>query len=207
MKLILNNTAWEPARGVEQLFALADDPGELHNLVSSNEDEARSLRERVLRKLADRPGLRIRFSNHGSQALRGSFRASFLRTTKVKAPELPCSCIDWHDGKAAFTVPPGISYTLAVEDARDEIVFEGAWEDADGQSSAPLSWKLDPLRFQDSVGLRFDGSSWVEVARIDPERDTGIEVSWSGGMPIAVEAPVEADEELLQQLRALGYVN
>jgi arylsulfatase A-like enzyme len=178
LKYVFNNTPWDPVRGAEQLYRLDEDPEENHNLAGTS-PEADRLRMRVRTMLQERPGLRVRFSNAEASPYHGTLRASFLDTAHVKTPDLPCACVTWEDGQVRFTVPPGRTYTLSLENVEPgDRSLTITLETTADQHAGPFVVDLEPEELIEPVWVAFAESAWQLIASDDRRVATGLRVWW-----------------------------
>ncbi|MCP3962459.1 MAG: sulfatase [bacterium] len=206
LKYIFNNTVWGPARGRETLYRLRDDPGETNNL-SATEPATAEARRRVQERLsAPSSGLRLRFGNQASEPFRARISGK-LRPSRVKSWNLPADRLRRMAGGVVARVEPGEAFDLVLEiPSKDppllEVTFDPArWDDA---FSARLSADLATRR------IRYAADAWSEEPQAEAglagEGLTGVIATWSKVSESTQEDPSAVDPDLLQQLRALGYV-
>lgn len=197
-KYLFNNSAWDSLWGRQALYDLRADPGETRELAAGEADvEALTRRARALAE-GVRGALRLSLSNHSPRPLRGTLAGSVLQAARLRSPRLPPGAVTWESTRSValllpadesfdllFENPPGTRLRLTVEpDLRLDLDLEesgGAreWWLVDG------GWSVGPV----------DGAE--PVARVA--------VTWPRrGVPVG--DPGEADAELREQLRALGYV-
>jgi hypothetical protein len=205
-KYILNNSAFAPLSGREELYNLEDDPGETVNLAETR-SETEALRERVMEKLREAPGIKAGFVNGSEVNLLASLHWNDMAFRAVKFEGTPCGeCVEWarEDGALRVTVPPGRTFTLSLEEVSpgQMTVLAGL-----GNESGPRSFSLDldPVRLSTPVGRAFTGSSWVDVGADGSSEDTYVMI-WHQGQLFGSGEAVEMDEATLQRLRALGYI-
>lgn len=199
LKYIFYNHPWAPDGGGEELYDLRRDPAELSNVIS--EAQSPSVREDLLKKLLQRPGLRIDLRNSSQQEYSGTIRAQQITKAQLKCFPF-CSEVVWRGAQEVeFAVPPGRSYSILLESGiSGELTIAGGFGNAPG-----FSFSADLAQLSQSSGVSVEGSLWSDLEPGSPAPPTGIMLSWQGGGRTPRLA--EHDEELRQQLRALGYIN
>ena len=209
LKYIFNNTAWDPLHGVQELYLLSEDAAEDKNVVSGDR-RAGQLRRRVEERLAlAAEGVRLRFSNQQPVAFQGQFEPAgsgwSKRWAKVKSWNLPAGSLHRApSGAIAFRVEPHDTFDVVLElPTREGFIFEGALE-----GGARFSAKLDLGGEQSSWQLLYAGDSWQEGGELsEAGAVTGIVATWHEKAAATEDHSAQADSELLEQLRALGYVD
>jgi arylsulfatase A-like enzyme len=208
LKYIFNNTAWEAVYGEEELYRLTEDVAETRNL-AIEDPRIDALRRRVGERLAGMAhGVQLRFGNETSEPFAGQIEPSGpgwnKRWTRVKSWNLPPRGLSaTATGAFAFRVEPQESFDVILElTGAGGFLIKGALG-----SGPPFSAKLGLNGKRDSRQLRCTGGFWQEEELDETGDFTGIRVTWHDRtVPTEVD-PVLTDPELLQQLRALGYVN
>ena len=205
-KYIFNNSIWPPHRHHEEFYDLNVDPFEYHDLSRDDRrvEPFRGLMRRHLETSAS--ALRLRLANSSTGWLRGEVLGDLVRREGIKSPDLPCDCIHRPEmGRAAFEVPPGTSFTLYFEKVLGHtLTIDGAL-DVGGRSFAVRH--TFSVRDLDGIAtLRFDGSQWISATAETQLVTTGFSLWWHGSRALSAPSPAESDPELLNQLRALGYV-
>ena len=141
-------------------------------------------------------GLELRLANASAQPVRLALYSEELSVTKnafysmAKTWDMPCPCVErGGEGGMGVTLPPEVAFSLFIEGLGDSVLslaevgsLEGAWELVPG-----------------------DGDRVLELGPPGEQR-ARVEVRWRGVDPSAV-GEVEVDEEMREQLRALGYVS
>ncbi|MCP3962458.1 MAG: sulfatase [bacterium] len=221
MKYVFNNTAWPPLHGRGQLYDLRSDPLETDD-VAERSDRAAALRQRVQEAAGTaRAVLRVSFSNSCAATLRGSMRGGAVQINTVKSADLPASALTWNGAAAEFTVEPGETFDVWVErfDRGRFLELEGAFDDGtsdDGladddfpECSGSFTERLAIDTPQGGWRLAHDGSTWSRAAVEAPEPaapPTGLLVHWQRESGDEAEHAYVESPELLEQLKALGYV-
>ncbi len=199
LKYIYNDTVWAPAAGHEELYRLLEDPEEEHNVAEAAPETPR-LRQRVREALRERHrGLTLEFENAGSATFRGILRGPLGDPTKAKSPDLSCPCVKWQDKRGAgLIVAPGESFTLFFKNARAKVRLTGAVDGGD-----ELAVALAPNALSEPWQRSWDGTDW----RPGGQGTMRITVQWKGGLEARAPEAVTPDAALVEQLRALGYVD
>ncbi len=200
LKFIFNDAAWPPIAGREELYRLPADPDEERDLAADS-PEAQHLRQRVRELLLQHHrGLTLEFDNAGETTFRGTFRGPLADQSKVKSPDIACACVSWKSrNEALLTVPPGEKFTLLLKEVRSKkIGLTGAVE-----GGKKLAAGIDLKTLQEPWQRAWDGSKW----RQDGQGTMRIAVRWQGGLEAREPEPeATPDAELMEQLRALGYI-
>ncbi|MEA2604694.1 MAG: hypothetical protein QOF89_5686 [Acidobacteriota bacterium] len=198
VKLIAQDTVFDPFRGNLEVYDLRRDPGELRDL-STGTVAADRLRQSLVRKpRAGGSALQIRVVNGGPGELSGILWGDVVDAT-VTSPDLSFSCCASTAEGIRFHAPAGKDFTLTLQDLpaagtlglRLEIAGQ-SWE-----GSVPL------VKIPGRLRVLWEGGRWQPAAQ--PPREgawTGIEIRRQGS-----REGVRADEEQLRKgLRALGYI-
>jgi hypothetical protein len=161
------------------------------------------LRQSVMERLESIPGVSVRFRNDGDRPITGELHliGRPLGPAKIKAPGLPCDCLQWNPrGSLQFTVPPGTGYLVRLHEIYDDgLIFEGAI------GNEAFHARIDPAEIdaQRSLSLAEPGGQFVTGDLAD---DVGITVWRTGPIPGADTLWTPSDPDLLRRLRALGYL-
>lgn len=205
-KYLYNTTAWSGLHGAEELYDLRSDPGEERNLVSERGVDA-ELRQRIREAVgSENRVLGAEFRNATDKELRGRFWGTSIDKVTVKGLELPTGAVNWRSDEkvAEFLVRPGESYRLSLERVGNAPI----WVAVDG-SGPGFEIALDPAESDGRVwSLYPSGESWDGGWRSTgtPDPPTGIIVGWRGPAGHSTAGSLDADPVLVEQLRALGYV-
>jgi len=207
IKYTLNDTAWPPVQGREQLFQLGSDPEEQRDLAGSM-DTSR-WRDAAVRRLARSTGLWIRLSNAGTVALTGTLSGILIGASQVKVAALPRrGSLEWRDvNELAYDIPPGDSATFRLTWVPAvETILEGTMVPGRGRShSFEKRISLVELRKGHAL-VGGAGGQWKRAPIEDPGPPTGIRVWWRGEHPHSAAGPGTAAPGVLEQLRGLGYL-
>ena len=204
-KYIINNTAWAPAVGRQQLFDLTNDPTEVHNLAPGDE-RTEELRASAMLEFESRAvGLRLRVQS-GDGRLLGSISGPAIRPMGTKSIGLETgavSCVEV--GEASLDVPPGSKFALHFEKVFGwKLKLEGSFSRE--ASHRDFHHTFD-VRNEDEVeSLVLDDKGWSTVDRPLREDEIGFSVHWHGGAVLGGPSAASVDPELAEQLRALGYL-
>jgi len=205
LKYIINNTAWAPIAGEQQLFDLTGDPAEIHDL-ASEDPRSEELRASTMSEFQQRAiGLRLRVQS-GDGHLVGTIRGPAIRPVGTKAIHLMTAAVRSSGiGEASLDAPPGSSFALHFEK-----VF--GWKlTVDGS----VNRAADEIGFRHTFDVRdegeveslvLEGTRWNVVSRQLRDEEIGFSVCWHGGASLGGPSAANADSELAEQLRALGYV-
>ncbi len=195
-KLIFDTTAWPDGIPQFRLFDLEKDPLELR-------PQTRNLPPKLISKLVDyldkkAAGLRLEIRNHSVQTFEGRLTGPMIRPvgTKLLKPG-PARLSFVEIGEATFSLAPREELHLSFEKVFGRRLKITARQSGGG---AALSRTFN-LRGGNS-SLAFENSRWSEGR----QGLITVHLGWHGGDRTLGEAPLEHDEDLRDQLRALGYV-
>ncbi len=200
IKYIYNDSVYPPVAGREELYRLSIDPAEEHDL-APDAAELPSLRQRVRELLeTEHQGLVLELENTGDAAFEGTLAGALMLET-LRSPDLSCACLDWHDGTVQLKVPPGEAFHLFFQPSNPlPVRLTGAVGAGD-----ELKATFEPATLAEPWQRFWDGSRWL------PETPPGgtlrITARWQGTAGSPASALPEPDPALLEQLKALGYVD
>lgn len=206
LKYIVNNTAWAPVAGDQQLYDLTEDPGEEHNLAAGADQRMAELRRTAMAVFNARAvGLRLRIQS-GNGHLTGTLRGPAVRPVGTKAIGLGAAEVTSDTiGEARLDVPPGESFELHFEKVFGwRLKIDGRFDDPGGSTS--VRHTFDVRNERDVESLIYDGSTWRTEERRLGENETGLSVQWRGVVGLGGPSAAAIDKALADQLRALGYV-
>lgn len=211
LKYIYNDTAWHPARGLEELYDLRADVAEEHSLDQSSSDYER-IRRRLLDELdARQRGLEILLSNGATTTFRGTLRGPLFRASQVKSWGDDCSCLHWvQDQHVEYELAPSQSMRLLAigsVDMSDAVRMTGGLGDGANAPKQDFEESVSTSDLTETWQIEIKDGSWVEVRGAPVPPTTGIRLRWHGealSRDTADEAP---NEQLMEQLKALGYVD
>ncbi len=198
LQYVFNDTPWDPIRGREAFFTLLDG-----STTEAMPPEAATLREQMRATLAERPGLRMRFSNAGPRPYSGGLHGAGINAVRVKTFDMACPCARW-EGGVRFTVPPGQAYTLLLENVEATPLSLMVHIDTEAGPPERHSLELDAATLTEPLTLAFHNGAWA-VAGDAPQPATGVRVWWHGAPNIQGPSQAPPDPQR-QQLRALGYI-
>ena len=203
-KYIFRNLPWPIPIGWEQLFDLDADPGETKNLaVSSAKTDA--FRGAAVARMEDRQsGLRLDLVNRGDEECRIEFRGHgvSIGSNTLKTTRLGGGCQVIEAGEVGCTLAAGDAMTLIGERVKNPSVEISGSVIIDGGE------RRQPFALEYEIGV--DLEPRVLVVDPDGEQKDGGAVSltlrWVGDPGILGLDPSDTDDELRQQLEALGYI-
>jgi arylsulfatase A-like enzyme len=206
LKYVFNNSAWTGLLGEEELYDLEDDPIEEVNLApghAATEELRRRTRDFILSR---HRGVRLEIRNATHGVLEGSLRGSLARVSSVKSVDSKCRCVNWEEGQGAtFSVAAGERMTLLFEELNSgSTTVSGTLTGLGGGRGHDFVDSFDLQSLGVGVGLAFADNGWARCGS-EADVETGF---WFGpaGMTNLAHTGVERSDELLDQLRALGYV-
>ena len=200
LKYILNDSIHPSAGGREELYRLVEDPAEEHEL-AADAPELPHLRRRVRELLVrEYRGLAFEFTNGTAETFEGSL-AGDLTVDSLKSPDLCDRCLRRRDREVLISLPPGESFSLFFQGSRSAPVhLTGAL----GRGEE-LRLRFDPAVPTEPWQRVWDGSGWHRTS-VPTERAMRIAARWQGDAS-APASPLEPDPQLLEQLKALGYID
>lgn len=197
-KYLFNNSAWESLWGRQALFDLAADPGESRDLAATGADVEPLTRRAKAVSDGVQGALRIAFSNPSSRPLRGTLAGSALQPNRLSSPRLPAGAVTWEDHRTvALLLPAGESFDLLFENPPGPRLRLAVEPD--------LDLELDLEELGAGVAWQLVDGTWRAARGPDAAPGARITVSWPRRETVLGD-PGEADAELREQLRALGYV-
>ncbi len=207
LKYIYNNTAWRSLAGREQLHDLSRDPLERRDL-APHHPETPALREKIEAYIeTHHEGLRLEVANFSPGRLVA--RLEGLGHSQVKTADPSCDCVEWIPGAIPrISLASGQRTTLQLEPASPTMTLRvrylgpGGTEVATFSRTVQLNDLEEPLSFVLTDGA-FEPRQAFEPEELEPPF-TGFKL-WRYGES-AQAAPTRQDPRLLEELRALGYV-
>ncbi len=205
LKYVFNNSAWSEILGEEELYDLKTDPREEVNLAADDPVTA-GFRERAREVLLEEhQGLRLEIRNASSGTLAGALGGSLSKLTLVKSVDPGCGCLHWQDNQATFSLTAGQRTMVFFGGLRGtRAAISGTLTDVGSGNSHAFEEKLDLRTVGEGIGFAFTGKGWQHVTA-EESVDTGFWL-WSAGGGSIEDNEVEGTPELLDQLRALGYL-
>ena len=208
LKYVFNNTAWGQVVGEEQLYDLREDGEEQHDIAADSTRQVESLRSKLVEYLRARSsGVRIQFANQGCAVLTGELTGLSIHMARLKA-EAPPTGFDWLGRRrVGFRVAPGETFDVLLEAGRGALTMSGEIGACGERAAEPFKATLDLDGLEESWRLVFDGATWRPATDLanDPVAHIGLNRVGRRVMADTDDGPV--DPALVEQLRALGYIN
>ncbi|MEM7050615.1 MAG: sulfatase-like hydrolase/transferase [Acidobacteriota bacterium] len=198
LKVVLDNSVWEPVAGRVRAFDLRHDPSESHPTAPPEQAV-----QRLRQTFEDLPGLWIELENFSDRPLDGELEGPLVSAPALKSASLGDSRWSLPDrDQAVFHLPAGGRARVRAEVVPNGKLTISARLDEDSVWQVTL----------DRTALEQDHQWWLAGGRWTTEPTTGsvqarIGLSWSGPQRAADRAVSTEDEDLRQQLRALGYID
>ena len=196
LKLIAQDTIFDPFRGGFEAYDLRRDPGESRSLPL--DAAAERSRQSLLRKVrAGGQALQLRIANAGPGEISGKLSGSAI-DAMVTSPDLTFLCCTVTPTGIAFRAPAGADFTLMLQDRpAGNLELQLA---AGNQTWAGI---FPVTGIPPGVRIVWEGGRWQQVR--------GEAGAWTGtGIAIRREGRLEAapdnEEEIRRKLRALGYI-
>ncbi len=207
-KYVYNNTAWTPLGGAEQLYDLRADAEERHDQ-SASSTRLEQLRARLVEYLEGHAqGVSVRIENRGCGELAGELAGLPVHVSRTKAARPAAERFEWlAKRRGGFRLRPGENLDLLLEAARGTVTIRGELgpcgaSPATGDRAFRQAIDLDRL---ETWELGFDGTAWRETvedevlqARVTVRRE---------GRRVTEPEPSAMDPALIEQLKALGYLD
>ncbi len=204
-KYIVNDTAWTPLAGQEHLYQLRDDAAEQRDVAADGSPDLEGLRRRAREYLRSKPrGVRAIVENDGCAGLEGQFRGRSIHLGRVKSGDPDSVGLDWiGNHTAGYRLAAGESLNVLVEAARAKLVASGTAERCGNLSQAPFEIELPLDELDEPRELTLTGDGWLEKSA---EKSLARVVVRREGRKATTSPQDDIDPALLEQLRALGYV-
>lgn len=205
VKYVFNNTVWPPLRGDEHFYDLLEDTEEQRDLASSAPDRER-FRSRLQEYLrSNARGMRLIIEKSGCGVLEGRLQGPSINIARVKSDHPAGADLEWIETRlAGYRVKSGESLDVLLEVALGELTLSGAIEDCGSDGHDPFEIEIDLDRLADASRLVFDGDGWRESAT---ENGSAVMILRREGRAFADTYQLdEMDPALVEQLKALGYV-
>ena len=186
-----NDTPWLPKRERERWMGpRSEDPGALD-----------ALRASVKERLSEATGLHLEVRNHGSEPLVLELRGPCVHPLRVKLTDPRNPRLVWVRSKhARWTVAAGATDHIRL----DTPVAPCLTVEVSSEGRPRFRFAIDPASNQDSWSAGRSGGVW-QVLASGAKPDTEISAWLQGPLDGAVSDPAD-DDALLEQLRALGYL-
>ncbi|MEM7583435.1 MAG: sulfatase-like hydrolase/transferase [Acidobacteriota bacterium] len=204
LKYVFNNTAWPSESPRGQLFDLRSPAGEQRDLAEQSRQQASALQARVAAELREHAsGVRLQLANVACGALTGEASGAPIQVNRVKTEQPEASAIEWLGRRrASFELAAGESVSLLLEAVSGELTLAGEAVSCPGGRSLPFRATVDVETLDQPWLLELTGpasgpASAEPVARLQASLE---------GSRSSAPSETEVDPRLLDQLRALGYV-
>jgi arylsulfatase A-like enzyme len=202
-KYIFRNLPWHIPIGWEQLFDLETDPGETKNLAESSPKTA-GYRTSVVAAMQQRQsGLRLDLANRGDEMCRLEIRGRGLTigSNTIKTTRLGGGCRVLEAGAVGCDLAAGGEMKLIAERVTTPSV----------EISGVVIFGADERRYPFSLEYEIGSDLEPSAVAIGGDGDRGdggveIAVEWVGDVGVLGLDPSDFDDELRQQLEALGYI-
>jgi len=187
---------------------LESDPEEHIDLVAIS-PEAAGFERRALSHLEEaQRGVRLEIRNRSPSVLKGRLRGAFAAHDRLKSASDGEASVRWRNQvPPTFVVPPGQRLLLLLDSPDRPRAGINAHIVVAGETKAfPLKEWFDLDRLQVPVTVSLTETGWVRHDDGAEPPEVGFRIWWEGGPPTGdLGAPRGADE-MIEQLRALGYV-
>ncbi len=211
LQYIFNNTAWQPLVARDELFDLRSDSEPRPNIAAESSRQVDGFRSRLVSHLQERgQGVRVEFDHRGCGEVAGVVTGLPIHLSRIKSEQLPQDAFVWlGQRRASFRVGPSQAFSVLLEAARGPLTLSGTVSSCDGEAPTPFRATVDLDELEDRWRLAYDGSDWVEgFAGVESESDSVAQIQLRRvGSRAPAEAAGEIDPALVEQLKALGYIN
>ncbi len=208
LKYTFNDTAWEQLYGRQRLIDLRRDPKETTDL-SAGAAETTELMERTRAALVDQQrGVRLIIRNSSSDLMKGRLRGALAAHDRLKSASAGDANVRWrNDVPPTFEVPQGEELVLLLDSPdRNRAGVNLHMVLGDGRKALPLARWFDLDELDTPAAFELAAEGWREVDNPSAPPATGFILWWEGGAQDTAPTAPQADIEVLDQLRALGYV-
>jgi arylsulfatase A-like enzyme len=198
LKYTYDNTLWRS--GTEETLTRLGAAAEIGSAAGTEPDVA-ELRRRAEEILEGVSGLQLLLRNTDDrQDLHVRLEGPMMHLERLKATGLECACARWtEDGAVEIRVPPGAHFVVQFEESRPGFLpVELSAGDQVYRGTIDLADLEQPF----AVDL-VDGE-WRTIDAGEGPIERGLALWWQGDAGTSDGAL--PDEELLRQLRALGYI-
>lgn len=208
LKFTLVNAAWSQIAGQASLFDLETDPNEETDLVA---DDARvpQLKARTTAALLEQhTGFRLTISNAGPHTLKARLEGAFASHARLKTADPDCGCVHWRKGeRPTISLPPGQRVRLQLETPEKPHMGLTLWiVNPDGTRGHRTRHRFEIAEVVPPVAWSFVDLNWRRLEDPSEAPETGFRLSWQGERPAAESTDPGDDAAMVEQLRALGYV-
>jgi len=208
LKYTYNDAAWEQLHGAQRLIDLGPDPTEATDIAASSPETA-GLMERTRANLVNQQrGVRMIIRNNSPNFMKGRLRGAFAAHDRLKSPSAGDASIRWRkDVPPTFSIPQGEELVLLLDSPdRDRAGVNLHMVLGDGQKVHPLAEWFDLDELHTPTGFELTAEGWRRVSDPPTPPATGFILWWEGGVSDTALAAPKGEAEVLDQLRALGYV-
>lgn len=209
-KLIYQHSVWPGAHGRQELYDLAADPGELHDLSAADPVRAAALLGELERRFVEKTGnLVVEASNQEDFPLEFHLRGAIAHAFTAKAFTLPEGAFEWRGGEVRVKVPPRSRLRFYLEGHAQGELLTRHFDPRQDPPAESLAEVLTVTGLDQARSFRFGGGAWQpgSAGKLG-EGESGVSYRWNGQRRLsAADAVPAVDAELRRQLEALGYVN
>ena len=209
VKYLFNNTAARPIFAQERLFDLARDPQELDDIADQRPADAARFRRLVRRRLADQVAavwFRLRSGNRYPMTVELT-GLDTVGPSRLKAVELPSDGVRYDTadkGRAVVELPAAAEALLYSEVLTNGTVQLRVDSAAPGLESRRWTLKIPDIAKR-SWSASVTNGAWTEQPAAAGASGPGLSIFTTHGLE-AGPGPAQANREIEDQLRALGYV-
>lgn len=203
IKYIRKRTSWTDLAASEELFDLTQDPGETTNLATAGDERLSGARER-LRTALEEQLVGLRWTLENRTAVDYEVFSHSQLTRRVSVTNLDCPPLRWRSaGRISLVLPGGSSCRLQFEHlAAGPMEFQVQAQEA-GAPAVALELNSAEITEPSWYVLRDD----VLVPEASPAADhLALRLEWTARPESSGGADAALDDALIEQLRALGYI-
>lgn len=207
-KLIYQHSAWAPVAGNSELFDLEADPREQQNLASTSSDTTSKLVRYLSERFsAETSNLVVEAHNRSSLPMEFDLRGQVAHPFTAKGFDLPPGVLDYTPLESIVArIPPHRDVRFFL-DGRPvgELVASFFDRAAAGLDPGLVVTITEESLVAPAVFCWHDGT-WSRSHAL-AAGESGVTLRWKGALFDRGPSPAAVDDELREQLKALGYVD
>jgi len=207
LKYVFPDPAWAEVADREGLFDLESDPGEDENLAPADPrlDDLRAVTRETI--LAEHQGVRLEISNAGDGVLRGRLQGAWAAHDRVKTSDHRDNPVHWtSDHPASFELEPGGRTTLLFTQLDAAEVGLEIWAEGTDSAEVTFDTTFDLAALHTPAALHLTDRGWQLDEDFTGAVKTGFLITRVGDLQPIVSDGLPSNAEVIEQLKALGYI-